>query len=250
MVADARRLEFPFMAGSSLPVTWRIPAVDIPHGAKLIESVCACYGGVDSYDFHGYETAQCMSERRAGGESGVSAVHAVKGRKVWDQVRERPQTARLLLAALSRSFSLRAPDGYTSWIPTLDWLAGLPGEPMANFIEHRDGCRTTMFLLNGVVQDFTYAGLDRATGRIHSCQMNLPMPGYTSTTADFFNPQVHHIEQMVLRGRSPYPAERTLLTSGMTLFGVESLHRGQIRIETPEMNVQYRVGRPSTFWKS
>ena len=33
--------------------------------------MCVCYGGVDSYDFHGLETAQCMSERRRGGEVGI-----------------------------------------------------------------------------------------------------------------------------------------------------------------------------------
>ncbi|HEY3395030.1 MAG TPA: hypothetical protein VGK58_20165, partial [Lacipirellulaceae bacterium] len=65
MVEDSRRLGFAFLAGSSLPVTWRLPSVDVPHGAPLVESVCVCYGGVDSYDFHGLETAQCMSERRA-----------------------------------------------------------------------------------------------------------------------------------------------------------------------------------------
>ena len=36
------------------------------YGTPLAESVCAGYGGVDSYDFHGLETAQCMSERRQG----------------------------------------------------------------------------------------------------------------------------------------------------------------------------------------
>ena len=55
----------------SLPATWRLPSVDMPHGADLRESVCVCYGGVDSYDFHGYETAQCMSERRKGGAQGA-----------------------------------------------------------------------------------------------------------------------------------------------------------------------------------
>src|SRR3954463_1565383 len=61
MVDDSRRLGFPFLAGSSLPVTWRLPQTDMPLGTPLVESVCVGYGGVDSYDFHGLETAQCMS---------------------------------------------------------------------------------------------------------------------------------------------------------------------------------------------
>jgi hypothetical protein len=73
MVEDARRLSFPFMAGSSLPVTRRIPAVDVPWGCPLVESVCVGYGGVDSYDFHGLETAQCMSNDDAAAKWGSRA---------------------------------------------------------------------------------------------------------------------------------------------------------------------------------
>ena len=73
MVDDAKRLKFPFFAGSSLPVTRRMPAIDIPHDVPMKESVCVAYGGVDSYDFHALETAQCMSERRKGGGWNKSA---------------------------------------------------------------------------------------------------------------------------------------------------------------------------------
>ncbi|MCA9129493.1 MAG: hypothetical protein KDB22_20545, partial [Planctomycetales bacterium] len=76
MVADAERLQFPFYAGSSLPVTWRLPCMELPYDTPLAESVCVAYGGVDSYDFHALETAQCMSERRSGGEVGIRSVHA------------------------------------------------------------------------------------------------------------------------------------------------------------------------------
>ena len=57
MVATAKALNFPFMAGSSLPVTWRMPAVDTPLGAEITEAVCVGYGGIDSYDFHGFGIA-------------------------------------------------------------------------------------------------------------------------------------------------------------------------------------------------
>jgi hypothetical protein len=242
MVADAKRLRFPFMAGSSLPVTWRIPALEVPRGIPLRESLCVCYGGIDSYDFHGYETAQCMSERRAGGEAGVKSVHALRGENLWDRVNEK-----LLLAALARSHTLRARDGYTYSVPDISWIKEANPNATGFIVEHVDGLRTTMLMLNGFVDDFTYAGL---TGdRILSCQMYLPMPPRYTTLADFFNPLVNHIEHMVLTGKLPYPVERTLLTSGMTLFGVESLHRGEVKIDTPEMHVAYEAPRGSAFWR-
>ena len=88
----------------------------------------------------------------------------------------------------------------------------------------------------------------RESGEIISTQMYLPMPDRGSTTADFFNPLVHHAEQMILENKQPYPIERTLLTSGMTLAGVESLHRGTV-VETPEMAVRYTGPKESTFWR-
>src|SRR5438477_12908274 len=120
MVRAAKELGFPFMAGSSLPVTWRIPSLEIPLHARLTESVCVCYGGIDAYDFHGLETAQCMSERRAGGETGVRAVQMLKGPRVWELVRERAVTRKLLLAALARSHTLRPPAGCWAWGPSLE----------------------------------------------------------------------------------------------------------------------------------
>jgi hypothetical protein len=249
MLADAQRLGFALLAGSSLPVTWRIPALEIPLATPMLESVCACYGGVDSYDFHGLETAQCMSERRAGGEKGIRSVTALKGEALWQALAQRESTRELLWAALSRSHTLKPRPGFTYPVPDLDWVRSASPGATGYFIEHRDGFQTSMFLLNGLVQDFTYGGRTRS-GRMYSCQMHLPMPNRISTTADFFNPLLHHIEQTIVRRSASYPAERTLLTSGMTLAAVESLHRGGQQVETPEMRVSYRPVKTSLFWNA
>ena len=83
MVDLSRELRFPFLAGSSLPVTWRMPSLDMPYGAEVDEMLCVAMGGVDSYDFHALETIQCMAERRRGGETGIAAVRALRGAAVW-----------------------------------------------------------------------------------------------------------------------------------------------------------------------
>lgn len=249
MVRASKELGFPFLAGSSLPVTWRIPSVEIPLNALLAESVCVSYGGIDAYDIHGLETAQCMSERRAGGEVGVKSVHALRGRRVWDIVEERRSTEELLLAALARSHTCAASPGYTYGMPSLVWLRRNCKSPLAYFIEHLDGFKTALFILNEVVQDFNYAGLIGNTGQVISCQMYLPMPPGRTTLADFFNPLVNNIERMILEDIAPYPVERTLLTSGLVIFAVESLYRGQVPVETPELKVAYRAPVDSSYWR-
>ena len=52
---------------------------------------------------------------------------------------------------------------------------------------------------------------------------------------------------MFLTGRATYPVERTLLTSGMTEAGVDSLWRGQRRLETPHLAVRYRPTPKPTY---
>ena len=249
MVDDSRRLGFPFLAGSSLPVTWRLPSVEMPHGAPLTESVCVGYGGVDSYDFHGLETAQCMSERRRGGEVGIESVHVLRGPAMWEYLAsdDRASTRRLMAAALGRSHSLPVTEGYVSDPISIEWAQRVLPDTLAYFIQHRDGFRTTLFMAG--IQDFNDAGLRSDNDEIVSCQMFLPMPTYSATTADFFNPLTRHIEELVLENRSPYPVERTLLTSGMTLAAVDSIHQGYVPVKTPEMAVTYQAPEASMFWR-
>jgi hypothetical protein len=43
--------------------------------------------------------------------------------------------------------------------------------------------------------------------------------------------------------------ERTLLTTGLTAAGVESLYQGQTRIDTPHLAISYPAPETSTFWR-
>ncbi|MDC0936889.1 hypothetical protein OAS39_11435 [Pirellulales bacterium] len=250
MVTASQRLGFPFLAGSSLPVTWRLPATEIPYDADLRESVCVAYGGVDSYDFHALETAQCMSERRRGGEPGVRSVHALRGQDSWDRLdrEDCEMTRRLVVAALTRSHNLPVQTGYPSEPVTYEWAKNSLPDTTGYFVEHRDGFRTTILLTD--IRDFNYAGYRADTDEIISCQMYLPMPTHGSTTADFFNPLTRHIENLVLVGKAAYPVQRTLLTSGMVIAGVKSLFKGQTPIQTPEFDVRYQAPRESQFWNA
>ncbi len=249
MVEDSKRLGFPFLAGSSLPVTWRMPSIDMPIDTPLKESVCVCYGRPDSYDFHGLETAQCMSERRKGGEVGISRVVALRGENLWQTLRmeKYKDTRRLIAAALTRSHNLPVDTGYPTAPVSVEWAEKALTDSIGYLIEHRDGFKTTMLM--SPIRDFNYAGLRADNDEIVSCQMYLPMPTHGSSTADFFNPLARHIETLVIENQSPYPIQRTLLTSGMVIAGVDSLFQESKMIETPEMSVQYHVKPDSHYWR-
>ena len=257
MVDTARQMGFPFLAGSSLPVTWRIPAVDLPWGAEVQEGLCAGYGNVDSYDFHGLESLQCLVERRRGGESGVTAVQALRGGAVWDVLagwahaenRELPQ---LLETCLSRSFTLTSPrPGYGHVLPDLAQMKSLEHNPVMYRIEHDDGLKSTLLLLSGLVRDFTVAVRLKQQAEPLSTQMYLPGLNPGQTLPNFFSALASQIETMFLTGKAPYPVERTLLTTGIVAAAVDSLAQGQKRLETPHLKqVTYQAPRESLFARS
>jgi len=245
----SRDMGFAFMAGSSLPVTWRTPGIDLPLGAEVSEAVGVGYGGVDSYDFHALETLQCMVERRRGGEVGVRWLEAYKGDRFWEAHHQGLWSRDLFEAALCRSHTLTpGRSGFNNSFPTIDEMKKLVEEPIAYHYEHLDGLKSTMILANGMVQDFNFAARLEGEQFPLSTQMYLPMPPARQTLANFFSPQSYQVERMFLSGKSSYPVERTLLTTGLVAAGVDSLHEEQVKIETPHLDIAYRATEESTFW--
>ena len=242
---------FAFMAGSSLPVTWRTPSIDMPLGASVSEAVCVAYGGVDSYDFHALETLQCMVERREGGESGVKWLQAYRGDAFWEAHHTQLWSRELFEAALCRSHTLTpSRPGFNNPFPTLDEMKNIVKDPIAYHYEHQDGLKSTMILMNGLVQDFNFAAYIGADNEILSTQMYLPMPPARTTLANFFSPLVNNIEKMFLTREATYPVERTLLTTGLVAAGVDSLFAEGAKQETPHLDIVYQSTEESTFWRT
>ncbi len=247
----SQEMNFPFMAGSSLPVTWRTPSIDMPLGIPVSEAVCVGYGGVDSYDFHALETLQCMVERRKGGECGVKWLKAYRGDTFWNALHEQVWSCELFESALCRSHTLTpSRPGFNNPFPTLDEMKEIVKDPIAYHYEHQDGLKSTMILMNGLVQDFNFAAYIGTDSEILSTQMYLPMPPARTTLANFFSPQVNNIEQMFLTGKATYPVERTLLTTGLVAAGVDSLFEDGSKQDTPHLDISYQSTPESTFWRS
>ncbi|MEO8075264.1 MAG: hypothetical protein ABI818_02980 [Acidobacteriota bacterium] len=251
MYDTSRRMGFPLMAGSSLPVTWRTPSVEMPLGARIREAVCVGYGGVDSYDFHGLETLQGMVERRRGGETGVKWLQAYRGDAFWKAHQEGVWPKDLVEAALCRSHTLKpARAGFNDTLPGPDEMRTLVKDPVAYRYAHQDGLMCTMLLLGGLVEDFNFAAHVDGHPGVFSTQMYLPMPPGRTTLANFFSPLVNNFEQMYLTGKETIPVERTLLTTGLTAAGIESLFRQQARFDTPHLAIPYQPTKASTFWRT
>jgi hypothetical protein len=250
MVATAHEMRFPLLAGSSLPVTWRMPAIDMPYGAEVEEIVCVATGGIDIYDFHALETIQCMAERRKEGESGVVSMQALRGDAVWQALEAGPWKAggfspRLFEACLSRSQTLTQDKVSSHRYPTTAQMREWCREPVAYRFEYADGLKATMLLMNGLVDDFTLAAQLKGEREPLSTLFYLPPNPNVVYSAALMS----KAEEMFLTGKAPYPAERTLLTSGLAQAGMQSLTLGK-RLETPHLAVRYEAPRESQFWRT
>ncbi|HTB14755.1 MAG TPA: hypothetical protein VK752_24450 [Bryobacteraceae bacterium] len=238
----SHRLKFPMLAGSSLPVTWRLPDLELPLGCEIEDALMVGCGGSDAMDFHALEAMQCMLERRKGGESGVKSVQLIEGDDVWKDAR---WSKEMLRSALSRSDNLKGAtvtDGRTQDMVGTGVLPGLVKNPWAYFIEYRDGTKATMLMLSDAVGDFTFAV--KLKGKpIQSTQFFLsPDPNVTYSAC-----LAHKIEQMIMTGNAPYPVERTLLVSGMLESCLDSRVKGHVKMDTPHLAVTYQAPRESQY---
>ena len=252
MVEASRDLGFPLMAGSSLPVCRRIPSIDMPWGAGIDEILSVGVGGIDGYDIHSLESVQCLAERRRGGETGVVSIQAWRGDSVWQALPAGSWAAGgwdpgLFEACLCRSMSLTpADESNRHTYPELEEIPGLvESPPVAYRFEYADGLRATILLIEGLVHDIAAAA--RLRGQRDPVSLLFYLGSGHGMQPNFFNPLCHHIEHMIATGKPPYPVERTLLTTGLTAAGVESLWLGEKKLSTPHLDIRYQVAETSTF---
>jgi hypothetical protein len=245
MVDASRRLGFPMLGGSSLPVTWRLPPIELPLGCEIEEALMVGEGGSDAMDFHALEGLQCMVERRRGAEAGVRAVQLIEGDAVWKAGDEGRYSKQLLTAALSRSdtpLGLTVQDGRTQDLVRSGELEKLAKTPAAYFIEYRDGLKATLLMLDGALKDFNFAARVKG-GEVWSTQFLLtPEPNVTYSAC-----LMHKAIEMFETGKAPYPIERTLLTSGVLESCLTSKVQNHARLETPHLQVAYKAPRESQF---
>ena len=228
----SKELAFPMMAGSSVSVTFRRPELDFPLGTELEEGLAVGGGWVaDGGLFHVLETLQCFVERRKGGESGVKAVQLLADDAVWKAADEGLWSRSLLSAALSRGRKV-----------TPGAVEEKAERPVACLLEYNDGFRGTALGLGGKVGEYLAAVKIKGESEPKSTLCYIP-----TENSNNFSPLVDSIGRMFTQGTLDYPVERTLLTSGALSFLMESWHRGQVRIETPMLDIQYRGPEKSYY---
>jgi hypothetical protein len=220
--------KLPFMAGSSVPLGQRRPALEIPANTRIEEAVSIHAGGVESYDFHALEVLQSMVEGRRGGESGVSSVEFLAGDALFNAARQGRWSLRLAEAAMAAEFGKDVPD-LRRPIPR-----ERATEPHGLLINYRDGFRATMLMFGASSNRWNFACKFAQDDRLHATRFYNGPYGNRC----LFMGLSHAIQDCFVNRRSPYPVERTLLTTGLTDAVMRSRAAG-CALETPHLNIAY-----------
>lgn len=236
MYDRAKKLNLPWMAGSSIPVTVRTPLLEIPIDTPLEAAVGVGYGPLDAYGFHLLESLQCMVERRAGGETGVSSVEWIQGSGVWDWLKGTGAWARPLIDAAVARNPHRKPQP----------IEEEAKNPVMFVLNYTDGLKGAGFILGPSGADWTFACRRKNATAIDSTFFGLPRRG---RTLPHFDGLVKCMEDMFVSGKPVYPVERTLLTTGMLALLFQSKKNGGKR-ETPELAVSYRAPKNCYFQRA
>ncbi|QDT41532.1 hypothetical protein Pan241w_15950 [Gimesia alba] len=223
----SRKLNFPLMAGSSLPVTWREPAMTLPEDCEIEAVLSVGRGHFEAHGFHTLEAQQTLIERR-NGPTGVTAVQTARGAQIWEAERQGLWERPMLQAALDV-------------IPNVakgDWEDILKDNSAFYFLEHQDGLRSTIAMANRLSRHYAVAvklrGQKKPLATWFKLELNPPFGHFAYL--------LKAIEQMIHTGQASYPVERTLLTTGILDAVMHSLASKGKRIETPQLAIAYEHG--------
>jgi hypothetical protein len=249
MVRRSREMGFPLMAGSSMPVTFRRPALDyplpsgfddrplgdvappkFPLGVDFAEALAIAPGSsLTTGLFPSLEVLQSILERRRAGETGIRSVEHLVDDAVWRAVEAGRWSRELMQAALARAGqSAKETPGNTARAAL--WL-----------VEYNDGTHVAVLWLSGLRPDCAVAFRVKDRREIDSALCYVPL-----ASRNDFSMLVHGISQMMISGKPPYPVERILLTSGViAALGKQSVSGA--KIETPALNISYEAPEHSFY---
>lgn len=225
MYNAAKQMQIPLMAGSTVSLAWRHPPLELDYTQELDQALVVGFGLTDAMGFHTVEALQAIVEKRKGGETGVASVQSFRGNKVWELRDQGVWSQELLEAALARTESRieGRPEDLTK-------------DPILFLIEYRDGLKGRLLMGDGLVRSWVVAASRKNSDEILSteCRIQFHLHGHWGFMARNF-------ENLVADGTLPNPVERTLLTTGILSFAMDSLYDDARLIETPDLAIEYKA---------
>ena len=211
MADRVRQMRIPFACGSSVPLSWQRPLLQIPSSPQFEELLAISYSDIEEHTYHAIEAMQSVAEQR--GETGVEAVRYLEGPEVYGL------SPQLMDAALATRVNPPPED------------RGQKAEALV--IRYRDGLRASVLNLSAKTRDYLFAA------RLRDKQVQATCFYISLYVHSHWGFMVRMFEDLVLTKKSPLPLERTLLANGILLAGLESRRKGGAWVDTPELSFSY-----------
>ncbi|MEE3372747.1 MAG: hypothetical protein VX346_25655 [Planctomycetota bacterium] len=226
----------PLMAGSSVPLAQRDPPLELPRAAEIIEAVSIHGGPVEAYDFHALEVLQSLVESRRGGETGVSRIEFLDAKRLWNAARQGRWSGELAEAAMTAEMG--APPKS---------LRRIPGErtvPQHGVIIHFvDGLKATMLTVGKSDTRWNFACRVKGKSKIQATALRVG----PWRNRNLFKALSHAIQDHFRNARTPYPLERTLLTTGLVESIMHARETPGVELATPHLEFAYRARKFSAL---
>jgi len=233
MYDQARELNIPLMAGSSVPLAERRPAFELPPASRIDSAVSVHGGGLESYDFHAFEVLQSFVEARRGGETGIRSVQLASGDAFTAMAKRADWPGELYTAAMQAE-QRAATERQQRPIATTSKPHPNHGDHALR-IEYVDGLRATIIKHGSSSDRWNFAcQLPGEKNPLATALINGPWGNF-----NLFSALSHAIAGFFKTGKSPYPLERTLLASGLLEAAMRSHAAGGKVIATPELDFKY-----------
>lgn len=234
IVETARQMQFPLLAGSSLPLTWRFPVLELSRDCEIESALTIGYGPLEDYGFHALEAHQCMVEQRLGGEAGVREVQVAIGKDIRETQRAGAWSSELFAAA--RSAMPGNPLDTEAWDPVTTEFVDSRHQPAAYLMTHADGLRSAVIMTAGFSGGFAFACKLKGEDKPLACWFKLQDWGVFG----HFSYLLEAFEETIRAGRAVYPVERTRLTTGVLDRCMHLIVTGGGQQATPELEFSYR----------
>lgn len=241
MYDEARELKIPLMAGSSVPLGERRPMWEMPANSEVQSAVSIHGGGMEVYDFHGFEVLQSFLERRRGGETGVKSVQLISGDAFASYAKTNDWPSELVAAAMQaeqQAAMVRQTRPLQS--------TGKPHPEVGDhalLITHVGGLKSVVYKHGKSSDRWNFACALKNEKSPHATAIiNGPWGNF-----NLFNALSHAIASFFKTGKSPYPVERTLLASGLLEAAMFSHAAGGKVIDTPGLQFAYQSPDWSAF---
>lgn len=238
MFDKSRELNFPLTGGSSIPVYYRQPEIELEKGSPIKHSIVLGGTSDEGAIFHAIDVLQSFVELRKGGETGVKSVQSIRGIETWKWIEQNPWASKLL-ASVEKKFNFNS--GYFQEAKQTNMC----------IINYNDGTIAAVIGARGVGWTFAADIEGQPEPTIVS------MLGWAGPFDQYHasNAQPHWITEMMVTKKEPFNAERLLLSTGITNFYMQSNWKvskyspvGRV-IETPELNIRYKTNRGAQFSK-